>query len=115
MMAFVTPVLYPAIGAALYYLFSRAVITQPLWSRYPDWLYVWAVCPACSGTWYGGALAVLGAIQDWPFFGLAGTNPGTWLVAALWGCLFVPVFAALHLWAMERVMGQEAERSWSSR
>lgn len=44
---------YASITAALYYLGSRAVITQPLWSRYPRKIARFMDCAACTGFWYG--------------------------------------------------------------
>ena len=55
------------IAAALYYLGSRAKITSFAWSRYPLWLASFMDCAACTGFWYGLALAIV--------FGLVGKNP----------------------------------------
>lgn len=42
---------------AFYYLGSRAVITRWLWSRYPARFARFMDCAACSGFWYGAAVA----------------------------------------------------------
>jgi hypothetical protein len=48
-----TLLVYALLTSAMFYLGSRAVITQWLWSRYPPKLARWADCAACSGFWYG--------------------------------------------------------------
>jgi hypothetical protein len=50
-----------------FYLGSRAVVTEFLWSRYPVRFARFMDCAACSGAWYGGiAGAVLGPNLDLP-------------------------------------------------
>lgn len=44
---------YSLLSAACFFLFSRAAIAKPLWSRYPKWLNGLTSCAACSGFWYG--------------------------------------------------------------
>ena len=53
-------VLYALLTTSAYYLGARAVLTRPLWSRYPGWLDALMGCAACAGAWYGaaGALAL---------------------------------------------------------
>lgn len=54
-----TTLMFVALSTAFYYLGSRAVITQWLWSRYPSKLATFMDCPACSGFWYGVILAIV--------------------------------------------------------
>lgn len=51
--------MFIALSTAFYYLGSRAIITQWLWSRYPSKLATFMDCPACSGFWYGVILAIV--------------------------------------------------------
>ncbi len=46
-------VAHALVAAALFYLGSRALITQWLWSRYPQRIATFMDCAACSGFWYG--------------------------------------------------------------
>lgn len=88
------PVTAPCLSAALWYLASAALVTRPLWSRYPRWLGAWASCPACSGTWYGAALAVaFGLSRGWTWFGV----PLPWSVplCGLWTLLWAAPLARL--------------------
>ena len=45
--------LYTLIAAALFYLGSRAMITAPVWQRYPPAFARFMDCPACTGFWWG--------------------------------------------------------------
>lgn len=45
------------LATTFYYLGARASITQFLWSRYPKSFDKFMDCPACSGFWYGAAIA----------------------------------------------------------
>jgi hypothetical protein len=45
--------IYVLLTPALFYLGSRATITQWLWGRYPPKLAQFMDCSACSGFWYG--------------------------------------------------------------
>ncbi len=49
---------YALLSSALYYLGSRAMITQWLWSRYPQRFARFMDCAACTGFWYGLTLAL---------------------------------------------------------
>lgn len=49
---------FSIVCTALYYLFARAEVTRPIWSRYRGRLDRLARCPACSGAWIGGLLAL---------------------------------------------------------
>lgn len=91
-----TLLLYSLLSASLFYLGSRAVITSWLWSRYPYRLAAFMDCAACSGTWYGAALAYVGGHH----LGLSfmGFSPDSWaaiLVAALVSTSTTPIVAGL--------------------
>lgn len=45
--------LLPLITTALWYLGTRAVITQAIWSRYPLRVARFMDCAACAGFWWG--------------------------------------------------------------
>lgn len=44
---------YALICAAMFYLGSRALITESLWRLYPAWLARFMDCAACTGFWWG--------------------------------------------------------------
>jgi hypothetical protein len=88
--------LYSILSTALYYLGSRAMITQPLWSRYPPGLARFADCPACSGTWYGAGLAVgLGRTFDISFFMFKSDSWFTPIVVGFCMMMLTPMVAGL--------------------
>lgn len=88
-------VLYPLLTVALYYLGSRALITQWLWSRYPPRLDAFFLCAACSGFWYGAAVAaLLGLGLDVPFLGLAGGAWSTIPIVATCSIVWTPLLAS---------------------
>jgi hypothetical protein len=93
-------VLYPLLCAALYYLFARATLTEPLSSRYPDWLASFLACSACSGFWYGLGCAAVGAWQEWSFVGLAPRSPVTAIGCGLCAVVWTPLVSALHVKAL---------------
>jgi hypothetical protein len=88
---FALPLVGPVLSVVAWYLAGSAKITKPLWSRYPPWLDAWALCPACSGTWYGFASAALLGLAGWSFFGIVG--PLAWVLGALWSTFFTPILA----------------------
>jgi Na+(H+)/acetate symporter ActP len=96
-----TIVLYVLLTTALYYLFARATITKPLWSRYPQWLDYYTMCAACSGFLYGVAVALaIGWTQDLPFLGLSGRFWVTPIVVGLGSLVWTPILADLHVRAL---------------
>jgi hypothetical protein len=98
----VTPMLYAPLGAALYFLGSRATLTRPIWSRYPKRLDSFMLCAACSGFWYGVGLAFgIGWYLDVPFLLLPGRFWLTPLIVGLCSLVFTPWLAAKHLAALE--------------
>ena len=48
-----TLLLYSLLCAAMFYLGSRAMITQWLWSKYPPRFAAFMDCSACTGFWWG--------------------------------------------------------------
>jgi len=101
-------ILYPILCVTLYYLFARAEITRFLWKRYPKWIDHWALCPACSGTWYGAAVAgFFGWYLDWPFLGLPGRFWLTPIVVGLCSTFWTPVVGNWHTNAMLRLAGAD--------
>jgi hypothetical protein len=100
LLSLATAVIYPILATSLYMLGSRDKITVALWSRYPAWLDSFMTCAACSGTWYGAALAVVGAGFNLPFLGLPGPHLGTIIVVALYTKVLTPIIAAKHVAAL---------------
>ena len=94
--------LYPLITAMFYYLGARAMITQWLWSRYPPWLDHFMMCSACTGVWYGAAVAAVGGYGlGVPFVGLAGDHWSTVIVVALCSGVWTPFMSLAHIKALE--------------
>ena len=93
MAGFETLILYALVTPALYYLGSQALITQWLWGRYPHRVDTFMSCAACSGTWYGVALALVGWWQRWPFLGLPPRSVLTVALVGLASCFWTPVLA----------------------
>lgn len=87
-------VVYPLLTAALFYLGSRAVITQFIWSRYPSGLAALMDCAACSGTWYGLGVAVaVGNAAKLNFGQLAYDSWYTPPIVALCSMVWTPIVA----------------------
>jgi hypothetical protein len=94
-------ILYPLLTAALWYLGTRATITNGLWSRYPEWFAGWADCAACSGAWYGVFVAlVCGQTVHMSFLGLNGASWYTPLAVGLCSMVWTPIVAAAHAWGL---------------
>lgn len=95
-------ILYMLVTPALYYLGSRAVITHWLWSRYPSRLALFMDCSACSGTWYGAIVGLVGGYcLNQPFLGLDGDAWPTIIAIALCSMTWTPIIAALMQWGFE--------------
>ncbi len=89
-----TAALYVTLSVALYYLASRAKITEGIWSRYPTWLNEWTLCSACSGFWYGFVLAIaIGAPLNLPLLGMPAGAAYTPIVAGLLTMVWTPILA----------------------
>ena len=95
-------ILYMLVTPALYYLGSRAMLTAPLWTRYPARFSLFMDCSACSGTWYGALVGTFGGYYlGLPFLGLDGDNPVTIGLVALCSMTWTPIVAAFMQWAFE--------------
>lgn len=86
--------LYSLLSAAMFYLGSRAMITQSVWTHYPPAFARFMDCAACTGFWWGviGAFTI-GRANRLDFFGL---DPWAYWTPALVGlCTLVttPLFA----------------------
>jgi len=93
--------LYALLTAAMYYLLARAMITKPLWSRYPRWLDYYTMCAACSGLLYGVVVALaIGWTQDLPFVGMPGRYWLTPPLVGLCSMIWTPILASLHVGAL---------------
>jgi len=89
-------VLYPLLSTALFYLGSRAMITQWLWSRYPPRLARFADCSACTGFWWGLILAlVLGRHEHLNLLELDAEDFWTPIVAGLCSMVWTPIVAGV--------------------
>jgi hypothetical protein len=99
-----TILLYGLITTALYYLFARAMITKPLWSRYPSWLDYYTMCAACSGFLYGLVVALaIGVPFDLQFLGVVGRTWYTPILVSLGSMIWTPILADLHVNALLRL------------
>jgi len=93
----VTALLFPVVAVYLYYLGAYAAVTQRLWSRYPPYVRELADCPACSGFWYGLALAGIGAWKHWTFFGIGLRDLVVILLCGAYVAVLVPVLHRMFL------------------
>lgn len=98
-----TWVIYPLVTTALYYLGAHALITRAIWSHYPPRLDKFMSCAACSGFWYGVAVAMLGWWRNWPFLGLPGRDWLTPIIVGLCALVWTPILAYHHLIAMTAI------------
>lgn len=96
-------VLYPLLTAAAFYLGSRALVTEAIWSRYPARFAAFMDCAACAGTWYGLAVGIAGAQIGLPFLGLPGAAWYVPLLVAACSMIWTPIVAAVHQAALERL------------
>lgn len=85
-------VIYPLITAAMFYLGSRAKITEFAWSRYPASVTSFMDCAACTGFWYGLLVSLVLQVE-------VGTLPvKEWyapLVIGLCSMVWTPIVAYL--------------------
>lgn len=89
-------IIYSLLSTALYYLGSRAVITQALWSRYPPQMARFFDCSACSGAWYGIALALsLGHFYELDVFMFKSNGWITPIVVGFCMMVLTPLVAGL--------------------
>lgn len=108
-----TLLLYSLLSASLFYLGSRAVITSWLWARYPFWLSSFMDCAACSGTWYGAAIAYVGGhYLGLSFMGLPSDSWAAIPIVALVSTSTTPIVAGLVQRGFD-VLGSAVEDSGS--
>src|SRR5258706_1320967 len=89
-------ILYALVTPALFYLGSRAMITSWLWSKYSRKLSSFMDCSACSGTWHGFLVGILGGYGlKLPFLGLPGESPSTVVAVALCSMTWTPIVSGL--------------------
>jgi hypothetical protein len=81
---------YAIVSTALWYLGSRALITQALWSRYPPRFARFMDCSACCGFWWGLIYSILdgGALDA----SLSTSHP---IIVGLCMIVMVPLLAGL--------------------
>lgn len=103
-------VIYPLLTVAAYYLLARAVITQPLWRRYPPRFDRFMACAACTGLWYGVGVAVFGGwVLSLPFLALPARSLYTVAIVGLCSMIWTPIVSWLHLAAIDRLGGTAEE------
>lgn len=91
-----TLLLYALLTTALYYLGSRAEITRWIWSRYPAPFASFMDCPACTGFWWGFALASgVGRDLKLSYMGLDPDRIWTWFAVGLCSIVLTPIVAGL--------------------
>jgi hypothetical protein len=91
--------LYAMLTTAAYYLGSRAVITEWLWSRYTPKLAKFFDCSACSGFWYGAVAGMtLGWCGEIAPLELPARAPYTPILIGLCSMVWTPITAGImHL------------------
>ena len=98
-----TLLVYALLTTSLYYLGSRATLTEPLWSRYPAALARFFDCSACAGTWYGLAVGIAASTVG------PATPPGLLsesyspIVVALCSMVWTPILAGFMQAGFERL------------
>lgn len=95
--------IYPILTASLWYLASRAKITEPIWSSYGTGSFAYMMdCAACAGFWWGAVVHNIGLVCGLPVFGVTDgwtqvmLTPVIMLMSTWW----TPVLAAVHDKAM---------------
>lgn len=95
-------VLYALLSAAMFYLGSRALITKPIWSRYPASIASFMDCAACTGFWWGTAWALtIGRHFEIDVGPLPAMHQGTPLLVGLCTCALAPLAAAFMQWGLD--------------
>jgi len=93
--------LYPLLTTALVYLGGFALITKPLWSRYPRWLDTFMTCASCQGTWWGFLVGLLGWWRRWAFMGLPGRSVLTVVIVGLCSMVWTPILLRLQVHGLQ--------------
>lgn len=96
---------YPLITAALFYLGSRAKITEAIWSRYPAPFARFMDCAACTGFWYGVIVQFIAGLgpRHLGFLGFEASDPMTPIIVGLCSLVWTPVFAALMMLGLDHL------------
>lgn len=93
--------LYALLGAAMFYLGSRALITEPIWSLYPPRIARFMDCAACTGFWWGVIWHLsIGRRLDVDIGPLPAQDPATPILVGLCMMMLVPIVAALGLYGL---------------
>jgi hypothetical protein len=99
-----TLLIYTLLSAALFFLGSRALITQPLWSRYPAPVAKLMDCAACTGFWWGLVThLIIGRSFRLDVGPLPAMHPATPLLVGLCLIALTPITAALMQWGLDYV------------
>lgn len=101
-------ILYALLTPALWYLFSRAVLTERLWSWYEKKFPRFGEfmkCAACAGTWWGFVVGAFGhKVLDLRFLEI--DSRWSFLLVGLCAMWWTPVLAAVHDRAMRWLGGE---------
>lgn len=112
-------ILIALLTAAMFYLGSRAKLTEPLWSRYPSAVASFMDCAACTGFWYGLLCAV--NLTAWnphmTYLGLSLDLWPNWFVVGLASVVTTPIAAGLMQRGLDTLgtaiaEPAEPERDW---
>lgn len=88
--------LYALLSAAMFYLGSRAKITEAIWSLYPQSFARFMDCAACTGFWWGLIWhVVIGARFEIDLGPMPAGHVATPLIAGLCTLVLTPIVAAM--------------------
>ncbi len=94
--------LHLTVVTSIFYLSTRAAVSQWLWSRYPRWLANLLDCAACSGFWWSALVMVAARVAGVWVLPLP-WGPSAWVLAPCVGLIGTPLLAYLHQEAMMRL------------
>lgn len=98
--------LYALLSSAIWTGLSRAKLTEPLWSRYPERVAAFMDCPMCVGPWVSAGLAM---VMGWERgVGFLGLDPHAFylpLIAWFCGAVWTPIVAYLQHETLARLNG----------
>jgi hypothetical protein len=93
--------LYVLLSAAMFYLGSRAKITEALWSQYPRAVAAFMDCAACTGFWWGTIWhCTIGRPFGVDVFVLPAQHPATPALVGLCTLVLTPIAAAAMHYAL---------------
>lgn len=97
-------IFYAVLAAAMYYLGSRAKITEWLWSKYSDELTKFMDCSACTGFWWGFLISgTVGRVFEVDIGWAPWWHPVTPMVVGLSCVVLVPMVASLMQMGLDRL------------